>query len=726
MLPRWMQQSSSSWLRASTSASSGEWNVNAAAMALIVVPSIVFLSMVNFRHFHGEQNGLDDQLMDLGNSFGIMAEVVGSFLLLPVSKHSSIIRYLRWSPARIVGLHIWSGRIFVIGGIVHGLVHVVRWRFLAGESIVGMLLPPAACWTMDSTQYSNAKPSCVNEDTDCSCYDHFRNLTGCLSACFMVVIAVTSLHQVRRKFYRIFYLSHVAAAPLALIFLVFHWNRSILFLCPSLLYYTANSLTVMVEHRTLCTSHNGVKIVAVERIPCSSQQGTADTKLFYNPLEHHCISLTLEATETAVQGFRPGYYIQLKAPDISVVSHPFTINTVVGKPNQMRIIFKAMGPFTSKLSQRIQYAMPDQQSELTTAIDKMPFIYFNGFHGTPNRVRHVLQHDVAVMIAGGIGITPYLSLLHQVHNALIHSDGRLPTTRVVLVWACREAGLVEYVRREYLEPLVHAARGDVDFKFQFVVYHTNGDCNFLSPMTTYTDEGSTILDTQNDALPAKASTTQTEILSMGLPFAPSRFAVGSSSHWRSNILAFCSFTTIVWVGLICTWHIYTNYTAKDQVASRGWALIVMATLGISVAILANVLANSSYFRDDCFTEMDRDACTSLTDDPDALIRASNIDAVEMDELHFSTEEPLEKNKREAQAGNAVTNNDHTGIVTLEEKVGRPTVHQMLKYVDGARYPGLFTCGPLGLMDSVREQTKEIRRGASYGQRVALYEEAFEL
>jgi hypothetical protein len=197
------------------------------------------------------------------------------------------------------------------------------------------------------------------------------------------------------------------------------------------------------------------------------------------------------------------------------------------------------------------------------------------------------------------------------------------------------------------------------------------------------------------------------------------------------LLAFVSFFAIAWGGLISTWLIYKNYTAKDQVASRGWALLVIALMSLGVATLANSLGSLSYFQDDQFAETE---AFLSAEDTDGLVRSSSPDDIEMDTLDHS-DELLGDGRQEVVTGLSPpegTSHNHSAVVSLEEKTGRPTVHQMLKFVDSARNPGVFTCGPHSMMYDIREQTKEkclLRiqhciRGAS--DHIALYEEAFEM
>lgn len=732
----------------------GDRNMDVIAMSLILMPGLVFVAMCIYRKVHVDKAlSLDETMSTTSNSFGMMAEVVGSFLLIPVARHSSLLHVVGWSPARAVRLHIWAGRIFIVAVLIHGSMHMMRWTVLAQEPLMGMLFPPALCWTLDRTQYTSkaSQPVCIDDDTDCTCYDIFRNLTGFLSGVAIVVILVTSLHPVRRQFYKLFYVSHIIAAPLAIIFLVLHWNRSIVFIAPSLIYYTASSFPVLVETywtQQPSTNNNnsmkGVKVASVELIPSTTTNSSKKAGGQY-------ISLTVEATEVASQRFRPGYYIQLLAPEVSSISHPFTVNLVPGKSHQLRIIWKVSGEFTSKLSQRIQQALSGSTDDCadtfpkntmtanTVVHNKMPIMHVHGYLGIPNRVAEVLKHDVAIMIAGGIGITPYLTLIHHVHGILSNATtgGAFATKRIVLLWLCRDASLVEYVRREYLEPLLQQARDQNDknhagFKIKFIIYHTGSEN--LTQCRTFTDnDEENVLATRKNATKSMAmyptnsnDSNKEDVMSLGVPFSPSRFSTGSSSSVRANILCFLAFSGIAWMGFTSTWWLYKYGQVKEEVASRIWSMVALPVIGVGVAVVVNFLAGLPYFqREDDVEETRWAALPAIRQDMDggACSASIEMEAVHSDDA-LTTIDDWECNEDGSEnAGD---------VVTLEEKQGRPTVHQMLRYVDNGKHPGLFTCGPVRLMQDIRENTEErclLRlqqcvRGASH--RIALYEEAFEM
>ena len=157
-------------------------------------------------------------------------------------------------------------------------------------------------------------------------------------------------------------------------------------------------------------------------------------------------------------------------------------------------------------------------------------------------------------------------------------------------------------------------------------------------------------------------------------------------------------------------------------------IVAIVVIGLVVALLVNYLAGLSYFQGEGNdADKGESKLAPLLDSkevgPDGLVRSTSM-GIEMEGVE-TVEDPMWEDYD-------LESNQTTDPVVLEEKQGRPSIHEMLNYVDSGRRPGLFTCGPLGLMQDLREHTEErcllrvqqCMRGASH--HIALYEEAFNM
>jgi predicted ferric reductase len=691
---------------------------------VIVAPCLVFAFCSAYRKALDENTVTTAGLAEAGNALGIAALVALALLLVPVAHHGSLLQLFGGNAAAAVQLHIAAGRLVMLLVALHGGCHVVRWAFLLHENVVSLFVIPTQCWMRSTTQSSSSshqqfKPVCVNKLTDCSCYAHARNVTGLVAALALLVIGMSTLHVVRRTWYAMFYKIHIAAGPTLLLCVVLHWNRSIVYLAGSLLYYLACSMLIWVEQwrQQRATS---LRVISVERLA----EAAAD--------DRPCLAITFAASDTAMSRYRSGMYIKLKCPSISSIWHPFTVNMVPGEMRQLRLIVRCTGPFTSALAARIM-ATTDDGTE--TLIDPPP-IHLDGFHGCPFRAEQVLQHDVVVFVAGGVGITPYVSLLHRVHAL---SLGRpAPVRRLVLHWTCRDPPLMDFVQREYFDPLISIMEQNehTNQLRLHIIIHRTGRSRHASNgrVVSYTDlenpqdcEGT---NTERGSPIAFAGQIQ------GLPFTPSRYSPGSKTSLKGNAASFLSFVVIAWMGLAGIWYLYRNHQSSNTVLPRLFAPIYMIVLSLVVSLAVHWLFAESIIGRYC----------GVNDDADGPILSSGWEEVETSEIAPT----MEKSKSSLELGDinmvdldlshaasldatseVIEDHEDKKEARLEIRDGRPTVHQFMNSFDGSRSPGLFACGPTSLLNDIRRATNDrclmrYRQCIQGKPRIALYEEAFEM
>ncbi len=105
--------------------------------------------------------------------------------------------------------------------------------------------------------------------------------------------------------------------------------------------------------------------------------------------------LDLRLSQDGAASFEPGQFAFLTLPGVSKESHPFTLASAPGEPP--RFLIKNLGDYTGALPTQIQVG--------DAALLEAPYGHFT--------LRHT-RHTRQVWIAGGIGITPFISLLSGV------------------------------------------------------------------------------------------------------------------------------------------------------------------------------------------------------------------------------------------------------------------------------------------------------------------------
>ncbi|NXS54988.1 NOX5 oxidase, partial [Brachypteracias leptosomus] len=118
--------------------------------------------------------------------------------------------------------------------------------------------------------------------------------------------------------------------------------------------------------------------------------------------------------------YQPGDYIYLNIPAIATYEwHPFTISSAPEQQETLWLHIRALGQWTNKLHEFFQQPEPPSpgQKPLSRSLGEkrrqhQAQCYLDGPYGTPSRRIFTSEH--AVLIAAGIGITPFASILQSI------------------------------------------------------------------------------------------------------------------------------------------------------------------------------------------------------------------------------------------------------------------------------------------------------------------------
>lgn len=286
----------------------------------------------------------------------------------------------------------------------------------------------------------------------------------------------------------------------------------------------------------------------------------------------------------------------------------------------MVILFRPVGQFTKTFAQSLQPPTasddPDgadelrskekSQSQSTSDISSpWPTILVDGFYNGAFPIQQILDsHDRIVIVAGGVGIVPFVTLLQTWHRQRTerarcgaqlggdaataatnpvdhdpdggpeHPDGG-PEQQVVVFWSCRESGLVDHVLKNYLAGL----------------WRHNGDCHsppeYSSPSSVVHLTIHCHITSEDAPVPSffisprdgsaerngEAHVTVTNALdrSSGLPLEPARFDLTSLSV----------FLCVIWSSFFAQLWIYTRRIDEYRVTTvRGNAVYLGLFLSV--------------------------------------------------------------------------------------------------------------------------------------------------
>ncbi|XP_027435498.1 NADPH oxidase 4 [Zalophus californianus] len=131
---------------------------------------------------------------------------------------------------------------------------------------------------------------------------------------------------------------------------------------------------------------------------------------------------------------RPGQYIILHCPSVSALeNHPFTLTMC---PTETKATFgvhlKIVGDWTERFRDLL-LPSSNQDSEILPFIQsrKYPKLYIDGPFGSP--FEESLNYEVSLCVAGGIGVTPFASIL----NTLLDDWKPYKLRRLYFIWVCR-------------------------------------------------------------------------------------------------------------------------------------------------------------------------------------------------------------------------------------------------------------------------------------------------
>lgn len=191
----------------------------------------------------------------------------------------------------------------------------------------------------------------------------------------------------------------------------------------------------------------------------------------------------------------PGQIVWVQIPDISFFNwHPFTVASVPCEADgSITIAVRGLGGYTRKLQNEAgnfkqNVASDDMTATVAMSPVKQLKVRIDGPYGV-GRLQWGTQ-PVAVLVAGGVGITPGISIAsHLIQKAVASasSSSPAPISHIHLLWAVKDACHIQWFEAELQELANAAAREEVPITFDITVHVTIGGC---SPIETVTREES--------------------------------------------------------------------------------------------------------------------------------------------------------------------------------------------------------------------------------------------
>ncbi|KAH7550520.1 hypothetical protein ACOSQ2_024418 [Xanthoceras sorbifolium] len=315
----------------------------------------------------------------IATRFGLLAEACLALLLLPILRGLSLFRLLGIQLEVSVRYHIWLGTAMIFFAIVHGGSTLLVW------GISHHIQDEVWKWQKTGRIY----------------------LAGEITFVTGLVMWITSLPQIRRQKFEFFYYTHHLYI-IFLIFFLFHaGDRHFYMVFGGIFLFGLDKLLRILQSRPETC------ILSAQVFPCKA------------------IELTLPKDPSLK--FTPTSVIFMRIPSISNFQwHSFSITSSSSVDDHtMSVIIKCEGEWTSSLCHTIQ-------GDLDSHTDQMKCIpvAIEGPYGPATM--NFLRYDSLLLVAGGIGITPFLSILQEIASGQNSSRYRFPS-RVQLVYVVKSS-----------------------------------------------------------------------------------------------------------------------------------------------------------------------------------------------------------------------------------------------------------------------------------------------
>ncbi|KAL0341566.1 UNVERIFIED_CONTAM: Ferric reduction oxidase 8, mitochondrial [Sesamum calycinum] len=305
------------------------------------------------------------KLYRMATRCGLLAEACLALLLLPVLRGMSVFRLLGVQFEGSVRYHTWLGTAMVFFATLHSAGIFFIW------GMKHRMQDEMWKWQRKGRIY----------------------LAGEVALITALVIWITSLPQIRRNRFNLFYYTHHLYIVFLVFFLFHGGDRHFYMVFPGVFLFALDKLLRIIQSRPETC------VLSARVFPCKAIELTLpkDPRLKYTPAS----------------------VIFLKIPSISKIQwHPFSVTSTCSvDEHTISVIVKCEGEWTSSLYDTIH-------DELDTEADRRKCIpvAVEGPYGPASL--DFVRYNYLLLVAGGIGITPFVSIVREITSN--YSRSRYP------------------------------------------------------------------------------------------------------------------------------------------------------------------------------------------------------------------------------------------------------------------------------------------------------------
>ncbi|XP_045787661.1 ferric reduction oxidase 2-like [Trifolium pratense] len=354
------------------------------------------------------------------------------------------------------------------------------------------------------------------------------NVAGEISLLAGLFLWVATIPKIRRKFFELFFYTHNLYI-IFMIFFIFHVGISYAFYMLPGFY-----LFLVDRYLRFLQSRREVRLVSSRVLPCETVE--------LNFAKGHGLS------------YNPTSVMFINVPSISKLQwHPFTITSNSKlEPEKLSVVIKSEGPWTQKLYQILSNPAP---------IDRLA-ISIEGPYGPAST--NYLRHDTLVMVSGGSGITPFISIIREL--IYLSTTFKCKTPNIVLICSFKSTSYLSML--DLILPITGTPSDISNLQIQIEAYITR-DKEFKSDIPIHPQ-----------TLWFKPNPTDAPIHAMLGP---------NSWLWLGAIISSSFIIFLIIIGIITRYYIFPiDHNTNRIFAYPLRSFLNMLVICVSIAVVASV------------------------------------------------------------------------------------------------------------------------------------------
>uniref|UniRef100_A0A0B7AIC9 NAD(P)H oxidase (H2O2-forming) n=1 Tax=Arion vulgaris TaxID=1028688 RepID=A0A0B7AIC9_9EUPU len=299
-------------------------------------------------------------------------------------------------------MHIYVAAMAMLFTIMHVVGHLINFYHISTQS------------SMDLNCYFREffRPTHVLANFHYWTFQTITGITGVLLVLVLVVLYVFASPYARQNVFKYFKTTH--RLYIVVYILMFLHGAARLVQPPLWSYFFLGPMVLFVLDKLVSVSRNKV-LLPVHKATMLPSGVTS--LVFKRPLTFN---------------YQSGQWVRIACPKLGKGEyHPFTL-TSAPHEEHLSLHIRAVGPWTSNLRKLFDY----------TGKSSYPKIYLDGPFGESHQ--DWFRYPVSVLVGGGIGVTPFASILKDIANRT-NDISRLPCQKVYFVWVTRTQQSFEWM-----------------------------------------------------------------------------------------------------------------------------------------------------------------------------------------------------------------------------------------------------------------------------------------